>query len=137
MGLSCECYEWEGEGFYYTVKSRLLNEEPIIIDGKEVWDQEFFFPLATRRARRCCSCKNLIRVGEPCIEFKRHVSTEGDDIKERIHGDEMQIASWFHCEKCGEQYLNLEGLGYCIDISENMFALLDEYKELHDVSVLI
>lgn len=132
MPLSCECDEWDGNGWYYIVKSKLLSEVPFVVDGKEVWDQEFFFPLDVKRARRCKSCQELIKVGENCIEFLRHISTEGDEIKERIYGEEMEIASWYHCEKCGEQYLNLESLGYCVDISENMFELLKEYREQHE-----
>lgn len=135
MSLSCSCGEWDGDGWYYVVKSKLLCEVPFYVDGKAVWDQEFFFPLATKRARKCKSCKELIKVGENCIEFTRHVSTEGDEISERIHGDEMEIASWFHCEKCGEQYLNLEDLGYCVDISENMFDLLAEHREQHGIEL--
>ena len=129
MRLSCSCPEFNGDGFYYTIKSKLLCETPIYMDGKAIWDQEFFFPLTTKSSRRCKSCNTKIKVGDDCIEFERHISTEGDEIKERIYGDEMRLASWFHCAKCGEQYLNLEELGYCVDIAENMHDLLMEYRE--------
>ena len=46
------------------------------------------------------------------------------------------MASWFACEDCGEIYLNLEELGYCVDISENMNDLLAEYRELHDTPAM-
>jgi hypothetical protein len=136
MGLSCSCGGWDGDGWYYIVKTKLLSETPFYRDRKAVFDQEFFFPLGTKRGRKCKSCGSMIKVGENCIEFERYISTEGDEIKERIHGDEMQIASWFHCERCGEQYLNLEELGYCVDITENMFDLLAEYREEHGIKLV-
>lgn len=38
------------------------------------------------------------------------------------------MASWFLCEKCGEIHANLEDIGYCVDIQENMADLLVEYR---------
>ena len=134
MGLSCSCGEWDGDGWYYIVKSKLLCEVPFYEGGKAVWDQEFFFPLATKRHRACRSCKEKIEVGDRCIEFERYRNSE-NDIEERIYGTEVQLASWFMCEKCGEQYLNLEALGYCVGISENMFNLLREHRENHRIEL--
>lgn len=131
MGLSCSCPDWDDSNWYYTVKSKLLNNEPIYNDGKVIWDEEFFFPLATKRSRICKSCKKKIAVGDLCIEFERKRNA-ANDIEERIYGGEVEMASWFHCEECGEQYLNLEALGYCVDINENMHNLLKEYREEHD-----
>lgn len=111
MSLSCSCSEWDG-GWYYVISS-----EPD------------FQKLNTTRRKRCCSCKELIDIGAESLEFPRY-RCPVTDVEEKILGDEINIASWFMCEKCGEQYLNLEALGYCININENMFDLLEEYKEM-------
>ena len=49
------------------------------------------------------------------------------DIEERIYGDEKELASWYLCGDCGERYLNLQALGYCISLDDNMQELLEEY----------
>ena len=110
MGLSCSCPDWEGEGWFYIPAT------------------EDFIKLDTNRSKRCCSCKELIGLGDDCLKFKRYRSPVSD-IEEKICGDEVQMAPWYMCEKCGEQYMNLEALGYCLDISENMLGLLEEYKQ--------
>jgi hypothetical protein len=53
--------------------------------------------------------------------------------QERIFGEggEIGIASWYMCSKCGEIFLNLDSLGYCIDIeNDTMTKLLKEYHNL-------
>ena len=111
MGLSCSCSDWDGEGWYY------------------IQATEDFTKLSTSRGKRCCSCKELVSIGSDCLKFKRYRGPTSD-IEERICGDEVQIAPWFMCEKCGEQYMNLEALGYCIYIGDNMLDLLGEYREM-------
>lgn len=121
MGLSCTCGEWDGDGWYY------LFSEP---KGDKAFDI-----LKTNRAKRCCSCKSLIAVGDNCLEFPRYQSTAEGSVNESIYGDEMPLASYWMCETCGEQYLNLDALGYCIDITENMLELLAEYREEHGIKL--
>ena len=111
MSLSCSCPDWDGEGWFYIPAT------------------EYFVGLDTTKRKRCCSCKGLITIGDDCLKFKRFRSPKSD-IEEKIYGDEVRLADWHMCEKCGEQYLNLEALGYCIDIGENMFNLLEEYKQM-------
>jgi len=111
MGLSCSCPDWDGDGWYYIPAS------------------EDFTKLNTKTRKRCCSCKELIDVGADSLKFKR-CRGPISDVEERICGDEVRIAPWYMCEKCGEQYMNLEDLGYCIYIGDNMFQLLEEYKEM-------
>lgn len=111
--LSCECYDWDGEGWGY-------------------YCPEDFTTLNTKRRRRCLSCKELIEIGSPCLEFERHRYPQ-NEIEERIHGDwdvEIPIAPYWMCEKCGEKYLNLHNIGYCIEIPQDMRELMKEYWEL-------
>lgn len=81
------------------------------------------------RRKRCCSCNALITQGDCCVVFDRYRPAR-DDIEEKIQGDEINIADWFMCEKCGEIFFNLESLGYCITLGENMPELLSEYWEM-------
>ena len=108
--LSCSCQEWDGDGWGY------ISEAD-------------FSVLATKNRRRCCSCKDLIGVGSMCVKFDR-LRNPKNDIEERIHGDEVHLAAYYLCEKCGEIFLNLDALGYCMDIRGDMNERLREYHEL-------
>jgi len=112
MGLSCTCYDWDdepGSWAYYSPTD--------------------FSIFSKSKRKRCCSCKELINKGAECLEFGR-VRRPYNNIEERISGDEIGIASWFMCEKCGEPFLNLTSAGYCIPLGENMYELLKEYHEI-------
>ena len=112
MSLSCSCDEWDGDGWAYNVP----------------YDFSIF---SKKKRKRCCSCKELIDIGSDCLEFERsrYAKTE---IEYRIYGDDNEIglAPWWMCEKCGEIFLNLESLGYCLDIAEPMSQALNEYREM-------
>jgi len=82
-----------------------------------------------KRRKRCCSCKELIGVGDECVEFEK-CRDPATDIEERIVGDEVPMASDYMCEKCGEIYFNLTDLGYCINLGDEMQELLQEYWEM-------
>ena len=69
-----------------------------------------------RFATTCHSCKCNILPGDQVLPF---------DITD--YNDEY-VDEKFHCEKCGEAFLNLEELGFSIDFEDNMFELLKEYK---------
>ena len=121
MSLSCDCQEWDGDGIYLTKFT--LND---LENGME----EFFFPLNTKRGRKCASCSKHIKIGELCVEFERFIGCRSE-VEYRIYGDEGRpLSSWFLCERCGEIHANLEDLGYCINIQDNMESLLEEYKQL-------
>ena len=75
-----------------------------------------------KRRKRCCSCKTLIDFGAECLKFFR--------IKWNEYGNEVDLSSWFMCEKCGEIFLNLDDLGYCIYLGDNMKETLREYWEI-------
>jgi len=110
--LSCSCPEWEG--------------------GPGTWSfyaPEYFIPFVAARRKRCCSCRNLIDIGADCLEFPR-VRAAYTEIEERISGEEIEMSSLFMCEKCGENYLNLEAVGYCFAPTDDMRDCLKEYHEL-------
>jgi hypothetical protein len=110
--LYCSCPEYEGDGWYY------------------VWSQkEDFDILQTKRARRCCSCKELIKVGAECLTFDRYRAPLSD-VEERICGEEVELAPYYMCIKCSEIFLNLEELRFCLDITYDMKKYLEEYWEL-------
>jgi len=88
-----------------------------------------FTNLDYKRRKRCCSCDQFISIGAQCVEFGR-VRAARSDIEERIHGDEVKLSSWFMCESCGEIFLNLEAIGYCINLSDDMREELREYWTL-------
>lgn len=111
--LSCSCNDWDGEGWYYTWT--LKEDDFDVLKGK--------------RRKRCCSCKSLIDIGANCIEFSRYREALSD-IEERIVGQEVELASHYMCEKCSEIFLNLDAIGYCIDINSDMQIALEEYWEL-------
>lgn len=85
-----------------------------------------FSKLETKKRKRCCSCNNLINIGDTIISFER-ARKSLTDIEERIYGDEVSLANHYMCEKCFEIYLNLMDIGYNIDIDQNMNEYLKEY----------
>jgi len=110
--LSCDCD-------YYP-------EDP----GDVVWfPPADFTMLQTSKRKRCKSCKRLINIGEECLEFKKE-RVPYSEIEERIYGDMVQIASFYMCKECGEIFLNLDALGYCLDITQPMADHLSEYHEI-------
>ena len=113
--LSCSCYDDDECAWYYN-------------------SLEKFIPLATKhnRRRRCCSCHKPIDIGASVVRIDRWRPPR-DEIELRIarHDDaEIPLAAWFLCEECGEIFLNLNAIGYCIDVSESMQDLLKEYHEM-------
>jgi hypothetical protein len=103
------------------------------IDEDTAWffiEPDDFTKLNTKKRKRCCSCKKLININDTCIKFTRFRFSRTDvEIKIYSEDVEIPIASFYMCEKCGDQYYNLSNLGFCIDISENMFELLKEYSK--------
>jgi len=74
--------------------------------------------LATRRSRRCCSCRKLLRPGETVLRFIRWRAPR-DWVEEAIYGEdgEIRLADWYMCEECAGLYWALEERGFChIDI---------------------
>ena len=88
-----------------------------------------FKPFDKSRRKRCCSCKKLIDMGTPSLEFDRYREPY-NDIEERIFGDEVYLAPWYMCEWCGEMFFNLEVLGYCHFLGDSMKECMEEYWKL-------
>lgn len=88
-----------------------------------------FTQLATKRGRRCSSCGSLIKVGETVLSHQcfRHPQS---DIEERIHGDEVPMATKHLCESCGDLAMNLRDLGYCVSPDDDVRELVKEYAEM-------
>ena len=90
---------------------------------------EDFAPLATKRRKRCSSCNALIDVGADALAFNcwRSPTT---DIEEDIYGEEVPLATKYHCEECGGLFMALSERGYCIDPCENMRELAREHGQI-------
>lgn len=89
-----------------------------------------FSTLITIKRKRCKSCGELIDIGSLVVEFEnfRHPT---DEIEERCKGDEIQTASFYMCEACGEIFLNLSALGYCMDVDyTTMKNCLADYHQI-------
>jgi len=111
--LSCSCDEWDGEGWYY-IPPNDFSELSL---------------LETRKRKRCCSCNMLINFNEYCLEFER-LRSPRSYIEESIYCDTVPLSSYYMCFDCGGIFLNLENLGYCINIEEPMRTLLEEYQDM-------
>lgn len=97
------------------------------------YDPNDFTLFFGNRRKRCCSCKKvMIAAGDECLEFQRFKHPEPGSIEANIKGEdaEIPIASYWMCESCGEIYLNLLTIGYCMDIREPMRDYLKEYHEM-------
>ena len=106
MTLSCGC-DYDGDADWY-------------------WNGSEFRPLELKRGTRCKACKTLIKPGVVCLALGRFRSPRAD-IEEDIYGDEVPLADWHLCERCGDIYSSLTDLGFCVDLTESMDAQLAEY----------
>lgn len=88
-------------------------------------------PLATKRSRRCCSCKARIAVGEDCSAVRRW-RTADRDIEERIYGEygEVPLPTWYLCDRCAALCESLDALGFCNLIGQDMRELCREYAQM-------
>lgn len=68
----------------------------------------------------CYSCKAEINYGDLCLGFDTYeVDEDGNDFNNEYE---------YYCETCGEIFLNLDELGFCLNFEDNMRDMLDEYK---------
>ena len=90
--------------------------------------------LQTKKRKRCRSCDTLIDLGAVCSVFYRY-RPPNSDIEEDIHGDEVQLANGYFCEKCSDLYFSLTELGYCVDLDGlSIKESLEEYLQLESGS---
>lgn len=101
--------------------------------GAKLWyDPKDCAPLATKRARKCCSCDERINVGDTCAEVPR-VKVPDTDVECRIYGEdgEVPLAPAYMCERCADLAYSLDDLGYCSQPWEDQRELVKEYAEHH------
>lgn len=111
MGLSCSCPDWDKEPGTWCF---FPPDDFTVFQGK--------------RRKRCCSCNELIEIGALHLEFHRERAPY-NDIEERILGEEIPMMPLRMCESCGETYLNLSAIGYCLVPTDDMRECLAEYWE--------
>ena len=104
-------------------------------DGDYAWwyeDQSEIAPLATKRARRCASCKARISVGDDCKRFTRWRHPNAGSIEERIYGEggEVAMASHYLCDRCAGLYEALDSLGFCNLLGQDLRAACREYAQM-------
>lgn len=87
-------------------------------------------PLATKRMRRCCSCKTRIAVGQECSSIRRWRDPEPDSVEERIFGDEVPLATWYLCERCDGLLESLDALGFCGLVGQDLREVCREYAQM-------
>ena len=87
-------------------------------------------PLATKRSRRCCSCKSRIAVGEDCSAVRRWRNPNPGSVAERIYADEEPLATWYLCDRCAGLYESLDSLGFCGLIGQDLRAVCREYGQM-------
>lgn len=89
-----------------------------------------FSTLCSTRRKRCVSCAQLIDVGTTILEFECY-RRPYNRIEERCKGEEIRTASSYMCEECGDIFMNLIAVGFCLNIYEgSMQCALQEYHEL-------
>ncbi|MGE4293869.1 MAG: hypothetical protein AB7E32_16875 [Desulfovibrio sp.] len=110
--LTCTCPEYDGD-----------QDSWWFIEPK---DFEKFHGV---RRERCASCGAFIEIGAEAIRFLR-ARAPRSEIEERIHGFEVSLAPWWHCERCGEIYLNLVAAGFCLSPADDMRDAMQEYWEM-------
>lgn len=106
-------------------------------DDAEWWydDTKDVAPLATKRMRKCCSCKTRIAVGDDCKPFPRwrNVNSYSDpEVLVRIYGEggEMALPTWHLCDRCAGLFESLDSLGFCDLLGQDLRAVCREYAQM-------
>jgi len=115
MGISCGCdYDWEPE------------------PGDTVYRVGDFSILDTKTRKRCCSCGEMIEIGDCVLKIHRWKVPEYE-IEFNIYGEggEVPRAPKYHCEECGGIYLSLEAVeGLCVSALCDQRSNLKDYHEM-------
>ena len=114
MPLTCTCY-WEPEPGDY------IWYDP---DGYETLGPPI------KRRQRCCSCNNLIGLGETVARTQRS-KVPSTEVECAIYGEGeyVPLADKFLCETCADLFFSLKELGFCVYAGEPMKELVKEYAE--------
>ena len=91
-----------------------------------------FSTLDTKRCRKCASCRGRIPVGALVLEMRCWRYPNYDSIKEKNYGEgsEVPMPYRYLCERCGDLYLSLTELGFCINLGEDMRELVRDYAAM-------
>jgi hypothetical protein len=83
------------------------------------------------RSTRCRSCNARITPFDIVTEYFRFRYPR-TDVEERIYGEsgEVELATWYHCERCSDIAFSLTELGFGFELSDSMDNLLQEYRQL-------
>lgn len=95
-----------------------------------MWLCDFdLFEYKEKRGRKCRSCREvMVREGDECIAFDR-IRAPRTEIEELIHGGEVCLAPWFYCERCANQAISLNALGFTWELGWDKTQLLvEQYK---------
>lgn len=112
MSISCYC-ESDGDGDWWWIGP--YQEEP----------------LSTSRARRCCSCKAKINVGEISRKVERFRPATEFEENRGIFYDEVQMSNWYMCETCGDLSDSITEFGFCYSLGNESLKkqILDFRRE--------
>jgi hypothetical protein len=102
-------------------------------DGADWWwyPPEEESPLATKRGRRCCSCKEWIKIGDISSRVLRYRPPTEFEEDRGIAYDEVAMSDWYLCEKCGDLAASLTELGFCFTLGgDSLKTQIKEYMEL-------
>jgi hypothetical protein len=87
-------------------------------------------PLATKRSRKCCSCKSKISVGDVARKVERYRPPSEFEETRGIASDEVSMANWYLCEACGDLADSLSELKFCYTLGkESLKQQIREYRE--------
>ena len=76
-----------------------------------------FTPLNKVYSRKCASCEERIPVGAPALMLLCYREPRSL-YEEHRFGEEVPMAEKYYCEKCGEIYMNLTAVGYCLNMGD-------------------
>ena len=111
MAMSCGLRDYDDHAWWYT-------------------PADDFSALDTKRARRCCSCGEKLKVGVQVLKFRRWRNPR-NDFEDRFYGDggEVPMPTMYMCEECGS-------IALACELSEVSFLLgEDNLKEEVEVFV--
>ena len=104
--------------------------DPYFEDADWYYKKQEDFSVCDAQDATCFSCGKKIEQGATCVRFERwRYPTEEEYDQGMKEDEEIPIEPVFHCEECGEIYLNLTSLRYNVDIS-NMRGELEEYWDM-------
>ena len=113
MPLTCGCDFDTEYAWYYAVPSDYT-----------------VMPERKRRAR-CQSCSSLIGTGDITLVFPRGRPANCDYEIARFgeEHDSVPLSPHYLCETCGDLFLSLTELGFCVSPEEDQRELVKEYAE--------